>query len=382
MNSTFDTAPAIPGLTIPRARPSLAQRAGRALSFRNIGAVYVWVAIVIVFAIWIPSTFLTWTTAKQILNGNASTALMALALIVPLCTRTFDLSVGFVASLGCVTSAYMIGHGMPVSAAVAIAVGGALFVGLVNGFVVVGMGVDSFIATLATGSLIQSFITLMTNQVAITDPKLTGPFAHIGQTSVAGLTLPVLYVVALASGIWFVLEHTATGRRLYATGFNVESARLAGVKTKRLRFISLVVSAVIAGFAGVVLASTLGSGDPQAGSPYLLSAYAAAFLGASQLRPGRFNAWGALIAVLLLGTGTTGLGLAGAANWTVDMFTGVVLIAALAITGAERRALRKGWRQRLSRGGSAEADVQTTTNSPNGRPALAGADTQTNRRSA
>jgi ribose/xylose/arabinose/galactoside ABC-type transport system permease subunit len=378
MSTTIDTAPAIPGRTSSYKRPSLAQRTLHALSFRNIGAVYVWLAIVVVFAIWIPSTFLTWTTAKQILNGNASTGLMALALIIPLCTRTFDLSVGFVASLGCVTSAYMIGHGLPVSAAVAIAVGGALFVGLVNGFVVVGMGVDSFIGTLATGSLIQSFITLMTNQVAITDPKLAGPFAHIGQTSIVGLTLPVLYVVALAFVLWFVLEHTATGRRLYATGFNVESARLAGVRTKRLRFISLVVSAVIAGFAGVVLASTLGSGDPQAGSPYLLSAYAAAFLGASQLRPGRFNAWGALIAVLLLGTGTVGLGLAGAANWTVDMFTGIVLIAALAITGAERRALRKGWKQRLSRnGGDTPAP---TTDSPNGRPALAAADSQTNRR--
>jgi ribose transport system permease protein len=378
MNSTTDTAPVIPGLTTAHTRPTLAQRTVRALSFRNIGAVYVWLAILVVFAIWIPSTFLTWTTAKQILNGNASTGLMALALIIPLCTRTFDLSIGFVASLGCVTSAYMIGHGLPVSAAVAIAVGGALFVGLVNGFVVVGMGVDSFIATLATGSLIQSFITLMTNQVAITDPKLAGPFADIGQTSIAGLTLPVFYVLVIAIVIWFVLEHTATGRRLYATGFNVESARLAGVKTKRLRFVSLVVSALIAGFAGVVLASTLGSGDPQAGNPYLLSAYAAAFLGASQLRPGRFNAWGALIAVLLLGTGTIGLGLAGAANWTVDMFTGVVLIAALAITGAERRALRKGWRQRFSRNGNgaSSAAATSTTRSPNGRPALTGADSQ------
>ena len=378
MNSTTDTAPVIPGLTTAHTRPTLAQRTVRALSFRNIGAVYVWLAILVVFAIWIPSTFLTWTTAKQILNGNASTGLMALALIIPLCTRTFDLSIGFVASLGCVTSAYMIGHGLPVSAAVAIAVGGALFVGLVNGFVVVGMGVDSFIATLATGSLIQSFITLMTNQVAITDPKLAGPFADIGQTSIAGLTLPVFYVLVIAIVIWFVLEHTATGRRLYATGFNVESARLAGVKTKRLRFVSLVVSALIAGFAGVVLASTLGSGDPQAGNPYLLSAYAAAFLGASQLRPGRFNAWGALIAVLLLGTGTIGLGLAGAANWTVDMFTGVVLIAALAITGAERRALRKGWRQRFARNGNgaSSAAATSTTQSPNGRPALTGADSQ------
>lgn len=382
MNTHMASTPAADRASVVHTRRTPAQRARKALSFRNIGAVYVWLVIVVIFSVWIPSTFATWTTGKQILNQNSVTALMALAIIIPLCTRTFDLSIGFVASLSCVTAAYMIGHGLPVGVAVAIAMSGAVVVGLVNGFVVVGMGVDSFIATLATGSLIQAFITLMTNQVAITDPKLAGPFANFAQTDIAGLTLPVFYVLALATAIWFVLEHTATGRRLYATGFNVESARLAGVKTKRLRFISLLVSATIAGFAGVVLASTLGSGDPAAGSPFLLSAYAAAFLGASQLHPGRFNAWGAMIAVLLLVTGTTGLALAGQPNWTLDMFTGVVLIAALAITGAERRALRRGWRQRFSRKGSPAITSSITSSSPNGRPALAGADSQTNRRSA
>jgi ribose transport system permease protein len=328
-------------------RPS-GQCALRALSFRNIGAVYVWLAIAFIFAIWVPSTFPTWSTAKQILNENASTGLMALSLVIPLCTRTFDLSVGYVASLSAVTASYMIGHGLPVGLAVGIALGGALFVGLVNATVVVVMRVDSFIATLATGSLIQAFITLMTNDIAITDPRLAGSFSRIGQASIGGITMPVIYTLIVAGVIWFVLEHTATGRRLYATGFNAESARLAGVKTARLRFLSLIVSALIAGAAGVVLASTLGSGDPQAGVPYLLSAYAAAFLGASQLRHGRFNAWGTLIAVLLLGTGVTGLGLASAPNWAPAMFTGVVLIAALGVTGAERRALKSGWRRRFS----------------------------------
>jgi ribose transport system permease protein len=233
--------------------------------------------------------------------------------------------------------------------AVLVAMAVALVVGLINSAIVVLMGVDSFIATLATGSLMQAFITLITNDVAITAPQLAGPFSKIGQASVGGITLPVVYVLVVAVAIWFVLEHTATGRRLYATGFNPESARLAGVKTAKLRFSSLIVSALLAGAAGVVLASTLESGDPQAGVPYLLSAYAAAFLGASQLRPGRFNAWGAMIAVLLLGTGTIGLGLITAPNWAPSMFTGVVLIAALGITGANRRALRIGLGKRLRR---------------------------------
>jgi ribose/xylose/arabinose/galactoside ABC-type transport system permease subunit len=343
--------PGVPGpgaaASEPRRRAVARVRMPGALSFRNIGALYVWLAIAVIFTLWAPSTFPTWTTARQILDENAATGLMALSVVIPLCTRTFDLSVGFIASLSAVTASYMIAHGVPVAAAVAIAMGGALLVGLINAGVVVVMGVDSFIATLATGSLIQAFITLMTNDIAITSPKLAGPFAKIGQASIGGITLPVIYTLLVALVIWFVLEHTATGRRLYATGFNPESARLAGVRTARLRFASLIVSALLAGAAGVILASTLGSGDPQAGVPYLLSAYAAAFLGASQLRPGRFNAWGTLIAVLLLGTGVVGLGLVSAPNWAPAMFTGVVLIAALGITGAKRRALRKGQRRGL-----------------------------------
>lgn len=334
----------------PRRQAPAGMRLPGALSFRNVGALYVWLAIAVIFAIWAPATFPTWTTARQILDENAATGLMALSVVIPLCTRTFDLSVGFIASLSAVTAAYMIAHGVPVAAAVAIAMGGALLVGLINAGVVVVMGVDSFIATLATGSLIQAFITLMTNDIAITSPRLAGPFSKIGQASIGGITLPVVYTLLVALVIWFVLEHTATGRRLYATGFNPESARLAGVRTARLRFASLIVSALLAGAAGVVLASTLSSGDPQAGVPYLLSAYAAAFLGASQLRPGRFNAWGTLIAVLLLGTGIVGLGLVSAPNWAPAMFTGVVLIAALGVTGARRRALRSGGLgQRLQR---------------------------------
>ena len=139
---------------------------------------------------------------------------MALSVVIPLCTRTFDLSVGFIASLSAVTASYMIAHGVPVATAVAIAMGGALLVGLINAGVVVVMGVDSFIATLATGSLIAAFITLMTNDIAITSPKLLGPFAKIGQASIGGITLPVIYTLVVALVIWFVLEHTATGRRV------------------------------------------------------------------------------------------------------------------------------------------------------------------------
>jgi ribose transport system permease protein len=200
--------------------------------------VYVWALIVVVFAIWVPSTFLTTQTAKQILDNNAVVALLGLSLIIPLSARVFDLSIGLTASLSGVLSSYLVLHGVPVAAAVGAALAACLGVGLFNAFVVVTLGVDSFIATLATGALISAVMIMITNGIPLTGAKLGGSFAEISQKTVAGITLPVVYYVVVAAILWFVLEHTATGRRIYATGFNRESARLSGVPTERLRFIS------------------------------------------------------------------------------------------------------------------------------------------------
>jgi ribose transport system permease protein len=308
------------------------------LAFDRIGAVYVWLGIIVLFSLWAPETFPSLATAKQILNSNAITALAALAITIPLAARVFDLSFAGVMTLTGVTVAHLIAKdGVPLIPAIALALAVGLGVGVINAVVVVVMRIDSFIGTLATGSLIAALITMVTHEVPITDAKLGGAFADIGQTSVGGVTLAVVYCAVVAVAIWYLLEHTATGRRLYATGFNPDAARLAGVGVDRLRFLSLVASGGLAGATGIILASTLGSGSPSAGSPYLLPAFAAAFLGATQLKNGRFNAGGTIIAVLLLGTGVTGLALANAPQWAGDMFVGVVLIAALALTGLQRR---------------------------------------------
>jgi ribose transport system permease protein len=322
----------------PHARPPLATRVARGFAFDKIGAVYVWALIAIVFAIWVPDRFPQIATAKQILNANALTAMAALSIVIPLAARVFDLSFAFTMSLCGIVAAHFVAVGLPLPAAVAIGAAVGLAIGVINAIVVVGMRIDSFIATLATGSLIQALITMATGDTPILDIKLAGGFSKIGQTDVSGVILPVLFALIFAFAIWYLLEHTATGRRLYATGFNPDAAKLAGVDVERLRFLSLVASGGLAGITGIVLASTIQSGSPSGGTPYLLPAFAAAFLGATQLKHGRFNAWGTIIAVLLLGTGTTGLALANAPQWAANMFVGVVLIASLAVTGLQSRA--------------------------------------------
>lgn len=321
----------------PRFRPA------DVFGLRRIGAVYVLIGISLIFSFWAPATFPHWATVQQVLNGNAVTALISLALVVPLSAGVFDLSVTYTVSLSGVVAAYLLVHGVPLGLAIIAAMGVALAVGLVNAVVVVVSHIDSFIGTLATGSLIQALIAMISSNNDINGPQLGDAFSRIAQTGIAGFSLPVLYAIVVALVIWYLLEHTALGRRIYASGFNSNAARLAGIRVSKLQFWALVSSSVVAGASGIVLGSQLSSGSPTAGTPYLLPGFAAVFLGATQLKQGRFNAWGTVIAVVLLGVGVTGLGLANAPAWSSSMFTGVVLIAALAVTGQQRRRAALGW---------------------------------------
>lgn len=348
-----DPTPAEAPTRHPEARRA-ANRAGllTTLSPKRVSALYVLLVIIVLFSVWVPETFPRMATLQQVLNGNAVIGMAALALTIPLSARVFDLSFAYTMSLAGVTAAHFVADkDWPLIMAVGAALAVSLLVGFINAIVVVVLGVDSLIGTLATGSIIQAFITFVTDEIPITDAKLFGGFADIGQHTVGGFILPVYYMLLIAVAVWFFLQHTPLGRRIYATGFNTEAARLTGIKTRRIQFCSLLVSALVAGWAGVSLAGILGSGSPTAGTPYLLPAFAAAFLGATQIMPGRFNAWGTLLGVVTLGAGTTGLALATAPAWASNMFTGIVLIAALAVTTVQRRAngTPSRWRRLLRR---------------------------------
>jgi len=308
-----------------------------AVSFRTIGALYILIILGIYFSLT-TSTFAEVATIRQILNGQAVAALSALALLLPLSAGIFDLSIAYTMSFTGILSAHLMVHErFSLWAAIVITLVTATAIGAVNGLVVIGLRIDSFIGTLATGALIQAINTMISHDNSITSPVLYGGFAKIAQTSVGGFTLPIAYALVVAIALWYVQERTATGRRLFAIGFNRDAARLAGVSTERHRFATLMVSSTLAGFAGIVLASSIGSGSSDAGTPYLLISFAATFLGATQFKRGRFNAAGTILALLLLGTGTVGLALKSAEQWAQSLFTGLVLIAALTVTNYERR---------------------------------------------
>ena len=317
-----------------------AVRLAARLSFRNIGAVYVWIALIVIFTIWKPSLFPTAQTAKSILNQYAITGLAALSVVMPLAAGIFDLSIGSTIGFAGVFVGWSLNTlGLPAVAAILLTLCAGLVIGLFNSLVVVRMRIDSFIGTLATGSIIAALTIWVSGDQIITG-KLSGSFSNFASGSIAGIQLPVLYMLVAMLALGYVLEQTVFGRQTYAAGYGPDVARLIGVRVARLRTVSLVFSGLLGSFAGIALAAQLGSADPTTGSEYLIPAFSAVFVGATQFRHGRFNPWGTVVAVLMIGTGSVGLLMAGTQEWMPQVFQGAVLIVAVGITGIQRKRLR------------------------------------------
>jgi ribose transport system permease protein len=199
--------------------------------------------------------------------------------------------------------------------------------GAVNGFFVVRIGINAFIATLGTATILTG-VTLAVSGGQILN-TVSPALSDFVQHRVLGLTVPVYIAFALAFLLWYVYEHTPVGRHLFFVGEGREAARLVGLGVNRLRFSAFLASGAISAGAGILTAGQLGAADPSVGPSFLLPAYAAAFLGAATIKPGRFNAWGTVVALYLLVTGVTGLELLGTSSWVQEMFNGVALLVAV-----------------------------------------------------
>lgn len=320
------------------------------MSPKRIGAVYVWIILIALFTWLSPAVFGNADTISQVLNQYSVVGLVALGVLMPVSAGLFDLSIGSVAGLGGITSAWFLAN---VSAnpllAVLVGVGAALCVGLVNVMVVLLLRVDSFIGTLATSSLVAAVVIAISGDTQIVQ-NVNGEFQDwLGIKNILGLTLPVALMLAAMLILGFLLERTAYGRHVYAIGYDAEVARLGGIRVNFVRASTLLISSGLAGLGGICIVGSIGAGDPTIGPSLLLPSFAAVFLGATQFRQGRFNTWGAVVAVLLLGTGATGLIIVGAPRWSPLVFNGIVLIIAVALTSAQDLNVAKTLRGKLRR---------------------------------
>lgn len=287
-------------------------------------------ATIVLFSILTPETFLTDNNLRTILRSQAVLLIVTLGLTLALTVGEFDLSIGAVLGMSTVLIGWLnVTHGWPIEAALAVAMLAGAVIGVFNAILIVKVGITSLVATLGTSTILAGASLGITNSVVV--GSVGTDFVSLMQSGPFDLPYSVYIAFAVAAALWYVYEHTPLGRYLTFVGQNREVALLSGLPVARYRAGALIATSTIAALAGVVLVGTLGSSDPTIGSSFLLPAFAGAFLGATAIKPGRFNAWGTVIALYFLVTGITGLNLMGVSGWVEQVFYGSALIIAVAI---------------------------------------------------
>jgi ribose transport system permease protein len=294
------------------------------------GLLGVWGLIIVVFGVLKPDTFLTSSNFSTIFGSQAVLVILALALLIPLTVGEYDLSVAGSLGMGLILTQWLTGeHGWSLGPAVVAALAAGVLVGAVNAFFIIKVGVESLIMTLGMGTLLTGI------GFALTETTVVGPSQFLPdavRNHLFGIPLAFYYGLALTAVVWYVFARTPLGRYMYFVGSGREVARLSGIKVDGLRAGALMAAGLISAFAGVVLAGVLGSSSPSVSNGFLLPAFAAVFLGATAVTPGRFNPWGTFIAVYFLITGITGLELMGLVGWIEQVFYGSALIIAVALS--------------------------------------------------
>ena len=303
-----------------------------AYQVERFGLVIVWIAVILLFGAMRPDTFLTWSNFSTIFGSQAVLVIVTLGLVVPLTAGDFDLSIAqvltFVSMVTAILSAKL---AVPLWVIIPTVLALGALVGAINGALTLFFRVHSLIVTLGVGTFLHG-ITLW-----ISDSQTIGGVARaLMQWSIIerflGIPIAFYYAIGLAAAMWYVLSYTAFGQQLLFTGRGREVGRLSGIAVGRVRLLSFVASGVMGAIAGLIYTGTTGSANPSSGTTLLLPAFAAAFLGATCITPGRFNPWGSVVAVYFLVTGINGLSVLGFRTFVQDLFYGGALVVAVMVS--------------------------------------------------
>lgn len=332
--STHTSKPASADTTTASKPPSSERDRSRAmrLTAERVALVIAWALVVVVFGALKPDTFLTWSNFSGMFGSQAVLVVLTCALLIPLTAGDYDLSITGTLQL----SQMMIGvlnaqHGWSLAIVLPLCLITGAVIGLVNSGFAVRLGVDSFIVTLGMGTFLSGIVLLIGNATTISgiaQPLLDWTAVH----RLFGIPLEFYYGLLLVVLLWYMAEYTALGRRVLFVGQSRSVSRLSGLRVGHLRTTAFVSSGVIAAGSGILYAGTTGAADPTSGAAFLLPAFAAAFLGATSIFPGRFNPWGSFVAVYFLVTGITGLTLMGAQSWVQNVFYGGALVIAVTLS--------------------------------------------------
>lgn len=301
------------------------------------GLVILMFGLILLFSILLPATFPTMLNVRAILSDKAIIALLSLAAMIPMVAGRIDLTVGYGIVLWHILAiSLQTVYGLPWPVAVAIVLVLGVVIGALNGLLVEVARIDSFIATLGTGTILYAIALWHTGGRQMVG-ALPDAFYAINGTFVFGLPITAIYVLVITVVLWVALEYTPIGRYLYAIGANQRAAELNGIPTRKFVIGAFVTSGLMTALAGVLLASKLRIGQASVGLEFLLPALVGAFLGSTTIKPGRVNVWGTIVGVMILAVGISGIQQFGGSFWVEPLFNGTTLLIAIGIAGYAQR---------------------------------------------
>jgi ribose transport system permease protein len=313
----------------------------------RLALLFILILLCVVFSALKPETFGTFDNFKSIASNEVTIAFIAFGATLPLIVGEFDLSLAAVFTWAqIILVGLVVQHGWTTPLALVIAGLSGLAVGLINGIAVVRFQISSFIATLATGSLMTGAVLAYSKGESIFGKAPHG-LTNFTRNQIADIDLPVYYLVVAAIVLAVILGRMPVGRRMYATGGNQRAAQLTGIATQRYVIATFVAASLMATIGGVILGSRVGAASSDVGNTLLIPAFAGAFLGTTAFQPGRFNIPGTLVAVYVVGVAVTGLEQLGAALWVEPVFQGAVLFIAVGLSAYTARF--RAQRARLAR---------------------------------
>ena len=311
-----------------------AQKIGRFIPVY--GLVILTVFLIILFSIMLPRSFPTMLNLKSILGDKAIIAILSLAAMIPMVTGKIDLTVGYGIVLWHILAISLPVMGVPWPISCLLILCAGAFVGFINGALVEVARIDSFIATLGTGTVIYALARWHSGGRQVVG-EIDPAFYALNSTFIGQIPITAFYVLILAVIMWIVLEYLPIGRYLYAIGANPKAASLNGIPVAKFTMGAFIASGLLSAFAGILLAAKLKIGQASVGLEFLLPALVGAFLGSTTIKPGRVNVWGTLVGVIILAVGISGIQQFGGDSWVEPMFNGVTLLVAIGIAGFAQR---------------------------------------------
>ena len=301
------------------------------------GMLVVLLALFAGVAIFVPK-FLSWVNLKGLLLAVSTVGMISCTMLFCLAAGDFDLSVGSVVAMSGVIAAIVINNSGSVFVGVAVGVVAGGIVGLFNGYIIAALQINALITTLITMQIARGLTYIISHykSIGVNNPA----FFTLGISSPLGVPMPIWLMLAFFLVFGLLLQRTIFGRNTLAIGGNIEAARLAGIRVIRTKVIIFTLQGLVAGFAGVVLASRLTSGQPNNGVGLELQVISACVLGGVSLSGGIGSMLGVIVGVLIMGIVQNAMNLKNIPSEYQLVVSGSILLAAVLIDRFQQRGLR------------------------------------------